>query len=97
VNLWAVLSEGLGFGKAVAEALDMPDDVDDARAIRHLGAQLGTTLRQLEKAGLSRGARVALEGRAFGLRMALVRLGVPEGEIPKAQTPAPAVGAKMGS
>jgi len=89
VNLWAMLSEGLGFGKAVAEAMDMPDDVDDARAIKHLGAQLGAVLRKLDKAGLSRGARVSLEGRAFGLRMALVRLGVPEGEIPKATTPAP--------
>lgn len=59
-------------------------DVDDARAIKHLGAQLGRALRKLDKAGLSRSARIAVEGEVFGLRMALRRLGVPEGEIPRA-------------
>ena len=83
MNLWAMVSEGLGFGKAVAEAMDMPDDVDQARAIRHMSNELGRLYRKLTKAGLSPAARIIFETQAFGCRMALVRLGVPEGEIPK--------------
>lgn len=78
-----MVSEGLGFGKAVAEAMDMPDDVDQARAIRHMSNELGRLYRKLTKAGLSPAARIIFETQAFGCRMALVRLGVPEGEIPK--------------
>ena len=77
-----MVSEGLGFGKAVAEALDVPDDVDQARAIKHAAAQLGRLHRKLARAGLSPAARIVAETQAFGARMALVRLGVPEGEIP---------------
>lgn len=91
MNLWALLSEGLGLGKAVAEAVDVPDDVDDARAIKHTARQLGRLYRKLEKAGLSPAARIVAETQAFGCRMALVRLGVSEGEIPKLPTRPPGV------
>lgn len=86
-GLFGTLGAAFGFGKAVAEAADMPDDVDDARAIKHTAAQLGRLLRKLDKAGLSRGARIVAESEALGCRMALKRLGVPEGEIPRRAPP----------
>lgn len=77
------LGAAFGMGDSVAKALDVPDDVDDARAIKHTAARLGRLHRKLAKAGLSPAARIVAETQAFGCRMALVRLGVPEGEIPK--------------
>jgi len=84
------LSAAFGFGKAVAEAADVPDDVDQARAIHSLSVELGKVCRKLSKAGLSPPARIVLEGRAFGCRASLVRLGVAEANIQRIPRPPPA-------
>lgn len=76
------LAEAFGFGKAVAEAADVPDDVDQARAIRHHFRELGRANRRLLGKQLSAPARISIESMAFGSRAALKRLGVDEGDIP---------------